>query len=266
MKLTKLILIIILVALCSSCKSSSNSTDENQTVQNEEVTTTPIQNQSLKSCGQVDGPLKIMPLGDSITESKEGYNSYRRALWHNLTSVGCFVDFVGSRKGVSNGHRNSPQIMPPISDFDIDHEGHWDYRADEILEFVPIWTARYKPKIVLLHLGTNDIFQGQSIESTISDLMLIIESIRIEKPDATILLAKVIPSERNTEDLVTLNKSIETLANSLNNKTSRVLVVDHETGYKQSDNSDGIHPNENGEIKVADNWFNGIMQVIAEAN
>jgi predicted small lipoprotein YifL len=49
------------------------------------------------SCGKDGGPLRIMPLGDSITEAEAGHNSYRRVLWKRLNGAGCSVDFVGSK-------------------------------------------------------------------------------------------------------------------------------------------------------------------------
>ena len=59
-------------------------------------------------------PIKIMPLGDSITygSSSTGTVGYRRLLYQLLIGVGYDVDFVGNK---TNG---SPE------DFDLDHEGH----------------------------------------------------------------------------------------------------------------------------------------------
>jgi len=77
-----------------------------------EVSESPISKCSLGS-----DVVKIMPIGDSITEAESGHNSYRRALWNNLKEAGCNVDFVGSKSGVRGG-------LPLNEDFDIDHEGY----------------------------------------------------------------------------------------------------------------------------------------------
>ena len=61
---------------------------------------------------------RIMPLGDSITESATGQSSYRYYLWHLALDRGYKVDFVGSQHGVLGG-------PPKFDDFDMDHEGHW---------------------------------------------------------------------------------------------------------------------------------------------
>src|SRR5262245_54038543 len=70
-------------------------------------------------------PVRIMPLGDSITQADASHDSYRRPLWKSLQSGGYLVDFVGSS---SMNHMGGP----PVRDFDADHEGHWGWRADEI--------------------------------------------------------------------------------------------------------------------------------------
>ena len=209
----------------SACGGSSSGDDEAQ--ESSQAGTT---NVALRTCGQQDGPLRIMPLGDSITHSERGQNSYRRPLWFNLRAANCVIDFVGSRQGVSSGSRNGPSVPARNPDFDQDHEGYWDFRADEVLAFIGQRIDRFLPDVVLIHLGTNDIFQGQSVESTIVDLGSIVSEIRRVRPDVAILLAKVIPSRRQTERLVQLNSRIDALAESLFDTDSTRLVVDKAAG------------------------------------
>ena len=45
-------------------------------------------------------PIRIMPLGDSITSSIPGQVSYRYWLWSTMNAAGYSVDFVGSLCGV----------------------------------------------------------------------------------------------------------------------------------------------------------------------
>lgn len=69
---------------------------------------------------------KVMPLGDSITASSVGLPSYRYLLWHLAVNNGYHLDFVGSLHGVLRG-------PPANADFDMDHEGHGGFTADEVL-------------------------------------------------------------------------------------------------------------------------------------
>src|SRR5687767_179244 len=105
-------------------------------------------------------PYRIMPLGDSITQSDVNHNSYRRPLWKLLQAAHIPVDFVGSLT-----EHYVPRVNdPPNPDFDMDHEGHAGLRTDEILAQIPAWAQTYQPDVVLIHLGTNDLMQGQSNE------------------------------------------------------------------------------------------------------
>ncbi|MEO1621406.1 MAG: GDSL-type esterase/lipase family protein, partial [Cyanobacteria bacterium J06632_3] len=139
----------------------------------------------------MNAPLKIVALGDSITNALEGYNSYRRDLWNQLIQAGYDVDFVGSK---NNAQGNNPF---PDSTFDPDHEGHAGWRIDEIVNGrggnagLSGWLAGYTPDIALVHLGTNDALQRNTAESSANELNQTIDILRQDNPDIVIFLAQV---------------------------------------------------------------------------
>ena len=203
---------------------------------------------------------RVMPLGDSITEAATGHASYRYWLWHELLERNDEVDFVGSRFGVLGG--------PPLyEDFDQDHEGHWGWRADEILVEIAGWAAAEQPDVVLIHLGHNDLWQGQTVDSTIDDLAEIVGELRSVLPTITILLAQVIPSEApGLSDIPILNAAIVQLSSQLDTPTSRLIAVDQWTGFDAAaDTYDGTHPNENGERKISLRWNAALREVLDPA-
>jgi len=217
----------------------------------------------VRNCGQVDQPLRIMPLGDSITEGVRGRNSYRRPLWQKLQKAGCIVDFVGSKTGVSaKGSRDSGEAPARDSDFDQDHEAYWDYRIDEILAFVDLRVADAQPDIVLVHLGTNDLIQGQSVEETLAELEVVIDALRSGKADVIILLAKIIPTAASSRTTA-FNAGIDALVLSKQSDNSPILIIDQAHNYFLSDNFDKYHPAQSGEEKLAEKWFGGVMQASA---
>src|SRR5690349_12885605 len=67
-----------------------------------------------------NGGVRVMPLGDSITDGFNVPGGYRVGLWQRLVSGGFSVDFVGTG---FNG---------PASLGDHDHEGHSGFRIDQI--------------------------------------------------------------------------------------------------------------------------------------
>jgi hypothetical protein len=200
---------------------------------------------------------RIMPLGDSITEAYTGYASYRYWLWHALADDGYQADFVGSMTGVYNG----PPLYP---DFDQDHEGHWGWRSDEVLAELSSWAAAAQPEVVLLHLGHNDLWQGQGVASTIVDLEAIVTALRTVNPDVTVVLAQVIPSTiAALSEIPALNTEIAVLAATLSTTQSPVIVVDQWTGFDAAtDTYDGVHPNQTGEQKISAKWFGTLRWVL----
>lgn len=204
------------------------------------------------SCGVSQGfsQTRIMPLGDSITEAKADQASYRYWLWHELVNAGYSVDFVGSMDGVRAG-------SPLYEDFDQNHEGHWGWRADEVLAEIRGWSASAQPEIVLMHLGHNDLFQGQDLASTVDELAGIIVELRSMNAEVAILIALIIPStSTNLYVIPELNAMIEVMAESVDSPESPVIVVDQWSGFNpENETYDGVHPNEAGEKKMAARWF-----------
>ena len=96
-------------------------------------------------------PVRILPLGDSITDGVPVAGGYRAPLYQLLTNAGFKVDFVGN---LSN---NSAAGLP-----DPNHEGHSGYRIDQIdAGFLGWINAVADPDVILLLIGTNDYGQGQ---------------------------------------------------------------------------------------------------------
>ncbi|MFT5050859.1 MAG: acyl-CoA thioesterase-1 [Chlamydiales bacterium] len=201
--------------------------------------------------------LRIMPLGDSITESQTGFASYRYWLWQDLASFGYCVNFVGGQTGVSG--------TPLFPDFDQAHEGHTGFRADQVLNNISGWTAAVNPDIVLMHLGTNDIWQGHSAASTVSELDQIIDEMRAIRPRVVVLVAQVIPML--PADIMPFNALLPGFVASKTTSASPVVLVDQFTGFDvNADTWDGVHPDQSGEIKMAAKWYEALEPFLLANN
>lgn len=201
--------------------------------------------------------VKIMPLGNSITQGNTQHNSYRRALWFKLSNGGYAVDFVGSQ----NGNFGGP---PPNPDFDLNSEGHWGWRADELLGSISGWAATYKPDIVLMHAGSNDMLQGQSVASTVVEIGQLIDQLRVANPNVKILLGQLIPTTLAANvNITALNTALPALAAQKNTAQSSVTIVDQNTGFNAStDTFDGVHPTDAGEEKMAAKWYQALQPLL----
>lgn len=193
---------------------------------------------------------KIMPLGDSITESFAGLPSYRFHLWQLAQARGYRVDFVGSRRGVIGG-------LPLHNSFDMDHEGHSGWRADEILAKISVWASATSPDFVLIHLGHNDLCQGQDVGSTVGEVAAIIDALRGVKATVGVIVAQVLASANPCHGQIpAMNAALTAMVAAKDTAESPVVVADLFTGFIPATMTwDGLHPNGSGESWMADRWF-----------
>jgi len=105
-----------------------------------------------------------MPVGDSITEGKYTQGGYRKPLYQMLKDNGYSITFVGKE---DNGDpANDTGFSTDMED--PNHEGYGSARIGMLLNggttenhaALPIKTslANNNPDVVLILLGTNDIF------------------------------------------------------------------------------------------------------------
>ncbi|WP_410641391.1 cellulose binding domain-containing protein [Amycolatopsis sp. lyj-346] len=196
-------------------------------------------------------PVRIMPLGDSITA---GPGCWRALLWDRLQRTGYpNIDFVGSQPG---GGCSVP--------FDGDHEGHGGYAATGIADQnqLPAWLAASRPDVVLMHLGTNDLWGGTiGTDAILAAYSKLVDQMRASNPDMKILVAQLIPMEPGgcaacAQRVVALNTAIPGWAAAKTTTRSPITVVDQWTGFSAAaDTSDGVHPIDPGFRKMADRWY-----------
>ena len=202
-------------------------------------------------------PVRIMPLGDSITGSP---GCWRAILWNRLQANGYTnIDFVGTlpTQGCGVAH-------------DGDNEGHGGILgtniADQIL--LPPWLAATDPDIVLMHLGTNDVWNNRSPATILAAYGKMVDQMRAQNPRTTVLVAQIIPMNPSNcaecgARVVALNQAIPAWAASKSTAESPVRVVDQFTGFNTAtDTGDGVHPNDNGIRKIADRWFPAVTAAL----
>lgn len=196
--------------------------------------------------------VRIMPLGDSITEGIDARSSYRYWLGRGLRQEGVVFDFVGSLRGARRGR------WP--KEVDADHEGHWGWRADEVAARLDGWLAAAKPDVVLLHLGHNDL-SSEAPAGVAREVVELTARIRGSASEPEVLVAQVIP-EASWAGLV--ERFNEVLAGELRAADdSGVHLVDLATGFDpRRQTADGLHPNEDGARWMAERWLRALLEVL----
>ncbi len=195
--------------------------------------------------------LKIMPLGDSITlgTPDRGYGGYRHMLGILLAKDGYIVDFVGSQR---SGNRTTP---------DPDNEGHPGWTIAQIKSGIDVdgWLETYKPDIILLHIGTNDISRGNAASAP-GNLLALLDDILVRLPKVRIIVAQIIPFRVGADQgHRSYNGAIPGIVAS---KGPRVSVIDMQNILSMSDYADGLHPNASGYDKMARAWETALRAVV----
>ena len=196
-----------------------------------------------------NGGVRVMPLGDSITDGFNVPGGYRIGLWRQFGVGGYTVDFVGS------------QFNGPANLADHDHQGHSGWRIDQIDANVVTWLRSTTPRTVLLHIGTNDLIQNLDLANAPARLSALIDKITSTVPDAEVFVATVIVLSGQDARVRTFNAAIPGIVQSKVNAGRRVHLVDMYSALTTADLADGIHPNTGGYNKMAAVWFRALQSV-----
>jgi lysophospholipase L1-like esterase len=118
--------------------------------------------------------------------------------------------------------------------------------------------AATNPDIVIMHLGTNDMWGGQTPVSTVlAAYTTLVDQMRANNPTMKIIVAQILPMgppacTACTQAVINLNAAIPGWAADLTTSQSPIVVVDQWTGFNiTTDTGDGVHPNDAGFRKMA---------------
>jgi lysophospholipase L1-like esterase len=210
-------------------------------------------------------PVKIMPVGDSITEGKFTQGGYRKPLQDLLKAGGYSVTFVGKEDNgdPANDTGFSKGMANP------NHEGYGSARIGMLLNggtvekhtALPIKTsvANNDPDVVLVMLGTNDIFGITPTAKMQQAMEKLVESIFAQKPSATVVLASVPPIhkvEARNADVDAWNAVIPQIVAKEQAANHKIEFADIHSVFGDGDLSgDKVHPSAAGYNKMAALWY-----------
>jgi len=209
--------------------------------------------------------VNILPLGDSITFG-DSYNpppdslkhSYRNYLWYKLKK-NYDVNYVGSRK-------TGWDVVPH---FDPDNEGYPGWTSFDIANITYNIMVTQKPDIVLLHIGSNDIWiNGNRDNPSMNGVNTILNEIDNYERDyhkhVKVVLAKIIDRTYHPAFTTIFNNKLENLAHNRILRGDDISLVDMQygAGLTNNDYQDPTHPNNRGYYKMSNVWFNALIHVI----
>jgi len=202
-------------------------------------------------------PIRIMPLGDSITNgitdgtiSENKRAGYRGPLYMKLKDASIAVDFVGSlNTGIS--------VTPS---FDTNHEGHPYANSHDIAQSIYDYLSYNQPDIILLHIGTNDHAHSTSgVESILNEIDYYENT---SGHTIRVIIAMIINRQGYDPIIENFNKNLQKLAIQRWENGDIITLVDmgRDAHLVSSDYANNTHPNNTGYAKMASVWFNELIK------
>ncbi|WP_107452655.1 fibronectin type III domain-containing protein [Streptomyces sp. TLI_053] len=240
-----------------------------------------------RGVGNSSVPLRVLVVGDSMTQGMEGDWTWRYRLWEWFRNQHVAVDFVGPYRGTKQpdapngppgppplqGEIENPSAVPPPVDgayaqgvpagFDSDHFAVWGRQAAQDKDLIGPVVAQYRPDLVLFGIGFNDMgWLVSDAPGTLESVKAMVDRARAAKPDLRFAVANVPmrPLIEGRQDLIVKTRQYNTLLAkaipSWSTPASPVEPVDWEGAYSCDTNTcpaayDNLHPNALGEFQIA---------------
>jgi len=256
------------------------------------------ENPALQAKLKAGESLRIMPLGDSITEGmcdmssncqwpddvrfpRDGYGKEGCAPNTNILNPGSksYREFLRNRltaEGVNLSYVGSVQVVDGLA-----HEGHSGFTIYDIDYCIQNagWLEQAKPDMILLHIGHNDAFWGAQPDIIISSLKKLLTRIYQILPETTeVIVAQVIPAREEfhvaldpsqpliNDILAEYNAGIPSVVEQFRGEGKHVSLVDMRNTVQSPDEYDemGAHPNPVAAERMAQVWYEKIMEIVGQ--
>jgi lysophospholipase L1-like esterase len=219
-------------------------------------------------CPAKGAPCTIMPFGDSLTQGDHGDNTadggYRPPLFHLALAHGQSITFVGQGS-------NGPDMVDGTA-FPKHHDGFPGFSIDGggpfpgITSFAADHIKMYKPQIVTLMIGTNDVASQIDLANAPTRLGHLMDVILEADPNLLLVVAQVSPSKDDMFNTraATYNAAIPGLVKTRADAGKHIVTVDMWSAFMQNANyrteylNDIVHCKNAGYSKMADVWYAGI--------
>lgn len=196
-------------AMSSSGGSSGDSNDDSNNTEGNKPTRT----------------VKIMAVGDSITDGYSEQDGYRKYFYHRLVDQKKYsIDMVGSKDGwtatwdFDDGTYSYDPANTGYSGYTIQSYQYNNQNRIGILETISSGKKKdiiqtTSPEIVLLMIGTNDIMDSYKMDEIQTRLQALVDEIYRQKSDVTLMIMSPLPIDAPVSGWLqqdTMNTNIKT--------------------------------------------------------
>lgn len=246
--------------------------------------------------------IKIMCVGDSITDGFGIEGSYRKFLYNELIKKGYNINMIGSKNG--GGTTYIDEKTGETFEYDDDNTGYstftiksYGWRSGIYEKLIETDALSQNPDIVILQIGTNNILDNHNSVDNSKDFEILIDYILGKIPSTSILFVTTIPPlDPNREEvydwfnnyrylpfrhvvytdpeveakvdfaLKNYNNDITSRVNSrrLSGQNIRAADVNSVITNLKYQLNDGVHPNNDGYKAMGEYWAGIIENYIKE--
>jgi lysophospholipase L1-like esterase len=196
-------------------------------------------------------PVRILLLGDSVTQGSVGDWTWRYRLWRHFTAAGVAVDFVGPENDLldlAEGTYGHHDYLDP--GFDQDHAARWGNALGLSALSVPDLVSTYQPDVVVELLGVNDFAAlNASVDTVDQELEELVADARKQKADVSVVLGAL--GSDWIRNVTTFNAQLPGLAAQLDSPESRIVAAAPAHLVQDVDTYEFVHPAATGEVKIA---------------
>jgi hypothetical protein len=212
---------------------------------------------------------RIMIVGDSVSA---GPGCYKKLLLAELNASGySSFDFVGEyTDDCGGGVMHSARSCTTALDYT---QPAFTLRADCGGGTFPGLSAlmvAHAPDLLMLQLGVNDVWNGQTTDSIFANYSTLLEQARAENPRIVIAVAQIqqIRPAGSDGDVVfsraqQLVNAVPEWARTASQDGSPVFVADLWTSSDAAQTLDGVHPDDAGAQRMGKNWFEALERILA---
>ena len=206
-------------------------------------------------------PVRVMPLGDSITSGVEFFDGsvdqplqpervgYRKFLYDQLVADGYPIDYIG--QGGQNAGSAAGLVDPQNNGYPGVDIAFIDVKLLGVL-------GEESADIILLHIGTNNTPQNAA---AIDQLLIKLDTWEAENHPVLALVATITPKRDATKNAEVDVFNQDLRARIAARVNDNVILVDQNMALSLDDISDepiGLHPNAGGYQKMANAWFDAL--------
>ena len=214
--------------------------------------------------------VRILPLGDSLTQGDGTPSSYRYHLFRLLAAEGLPFRFVG---GVASGDwRLPPDCRYHSGRGGITTSGLLAYHTESSEHYIPSWAeAAREAEVVLLCIGGNDVFRGLPLEGYPARASALLDMLYTYNPALSTVFVATVRLGSLSEGMRAINAALLdpafAAAERAKGRDVRILDFNGEGAPENLPSDyppDDGHPNESGNRKLAALWYRGIADRIRE--